>query len=293
MGLVFLISAALIFVSIFVIFRLFEKYGINNSHAIIINYLTAASFSFLVYQGDIPISEIPNQSWFIPSIIIGMLFMGSFLLYAYSTQIIGIAITATSSKMSVIIPVLFGAYVYEHERLGIVKIIGLVLAISSFYLIFKKEKSNKFDVKIALFSFLIFAFSGINDTVLKYIREIYFKSTETDINTEILFMGSLFSIAFIAGLVVFGSITLLKKEKVELKSILSGVGLGLVNFFSALSMFKAMGYFESGVFFPIFNVGIVGLSALIGIIFFKEKMTTINRIGILLALVTILLLALN
>jgi uncharacterized membrane protein len=58
-------------------------------------------------------------------------------------------------------------------------------------------------------------------------------------------------------------------------------------------MFKAMGYFESSFFFPVFNVSIVGLSTLIGIVFFKEKLNRTNKIGTVLAIITILLLALN
>ncbi len=291
MGVIFLISATLLFVSIFVIFRLFDNYKINNSQAIIVNYLVASIFSFIVYQGDISIMEIPQQSWFIPSVFLGVLFMFSFLLFAYSTQKAGVAITATASKMSVVIPVFVGAYLYEYENLSTTKVVGLLLAIASFYLIFKKDKTEDIDFKKILFPTLIFAFSGINDTLLKYIREIHFNSIEMDLNSEILFMTSLFSIAFIAGLVVFGSKSVYKKEKINLHTIIGGFVLGIFNFFSALTMFKAMAFYESAIFFPIFNVSIVAISAIIGILLFKEKMSLINKVGIFIALATILLLA--
>ena len=291
MGIVLLISATVLFVSIFILFRLFEKFEVNNSQAIIINYLTASIFAFIVYQGKLSITDIPEQTWFIPSIFLGALFMFSFLLFAYSTQKVGMAITATASKMSVVIPVFFGAYMYEYENLSLIKIVGLLLAIASFYLIFKKDKSEDIDFKKILFPVLIFFFSGINDSLLKYIREIHFKSSEVDLNYEILFMASLFSIAFLFGLVIFGSKSIANKEKLKLNTIIGGFSLGILNFFSALTMFKAMGFFESAVFFPIFNVSVVGLSAIIGIVFFKEKMSLINKVGIFIALATILLLA--
>lgn len=293
MGIIFISVAILFFVSIFLIFRIFEKYKINNSQAIIINYLVASIFSFSIYSGETQLFDIVNQNWFFSSAILGALFMISFLLYAVSTQKAGMAITSVASKMSVIIPVLFGAYFYEYEKLSLIKILGLVFALLSFYLIFKKTNKEKIQWLKIILPVLIFFFSGANDVLMKYIREVYFKTGELNLNSEILFIGSLFSTSFISGILILGPITIIKKEKVELKSIWAGIILGIVNFFSALTMFKAMGYFESSVFFPVFNVSIVGLSAIIGIVFFKEKLSRINYIGLILALITILILAVS
>ena len=219
--------------------------------------------------------------------------MLSFLAFAVSTQKAGIAITSVASKMSVLIPVFLGAYLYEYETLNTIKIAGLLLAIASFYLIFKTDKTEAFKIKSIILPLIIFLFSGANDSLLKYIREIFFKSPEINIDSEILFMMSLFSVSFISGIVILGPISILKKEKLEIKSIIGGIVLGIFNFFSALTMFKAMGHFESSFFFPVFNVSIVGLSTLIGIVFFKEKLSLTNKIGTIVALITILILALN
>jgi len=293
MGVIFLIVSILFFVSIFLIFRIFDYYKINNPQAIIVNYAIASLVSFFFYKGDIPLTTAYTLNWFPYAAALGVLFMLSFLLFAISTQKAGIAITSVASKMSVLIPVFLGAYLYEYETLNTVKIVGLILSIASFYLIFKKEKTENFDIKTIILPFLIFLFSGANDSLLKYIREMFFKSSEINLDHEILFMGSLFTVSFISGLLILGTITFIKKEKIEFKTIIAGTILGVINFFSALTMFKAMAHFESSFFFPVFNVSIVGLSTLIGIIFFKEKLSRINKIGTVLALITILLLALN
>ncbi len=293
MGIIYITVAILFFVSIFLIFRIFEKYKINNSHAIIINYLIASIFSLFLYKGELPISDVIFQNWFPATAVLGTLFMISFLLFAISTQKAGMAITSVASKMSVVLPVFIGAYLYEYEHLSAFKITGLLFALLSFYLIFKKSDTEKINwIKIVL-PLLIFLFSGANDVIMKYIREMYFKTSEMNLDSEILFVGSLFSISFISGLIVLGPISIIKKEKLELKSLWAGIILGIVNFFSALTMFKAMGYFESSVFFPIFNVSIVSISAIIGIIVFKEKLSKLNYIGLGLALITILILAIS
>ena len=293
MALIIFIVAILFYVSIFLIFRLFEYYKINNFIAIIANYFTAALLSFTLYSGPELLIEIPTQTWFTPALILGFLFMISFLLFAISIQKAGIAITSVASKMSVIIPVFLGAYLYDNEYLNYLKIIGLIAALASFYLIFKKKNSEHVELSKMLLPLLIFLASGLGDSLLKYIREIYFQSLETNLNTEILFMGSLFSISFIFSLLVFGTRSVIKKDKLSKKDVLAGMILGIFNFLSALTMFKAMSFYESAVFFPIFNVSVVSLSALMGIVLFKEKMTKVNIIGIGLAIITILTLALN
>ena len=301
MGITILIIAIFVFVSIFLIFRIFHTYTINNSQALIVNYFVATLLAFTIYGGELPIYKIPQQSWFIPNIALGIMFALSFLLYALSTQRVGMAITSVASKMSVVIPVFIGAYIYINESISTYEFAGLLLALASFYLIFKKDKSKnivneiktKHDKLLIILPLSIFLFTGANDTLMKYIRETYFNVSTSNINSEILFIGSLFAISFISSLIFFGIPEFIKKNKIELKSIIAGIILGIFNFFSAFTMFKAMGYFDSAVFFPIFNVGIVSLSAIIGIIIFKEKLTKTNYLGLIMAIGAIIFLAIS
>jgi len=293
MGIFLMIIAIIFFVSILLIFRVFNNYKIDNYQALIVNYFIAALFAITIYSGDLTLTDIPNQLWFQPSLLLGLLYSVGFLIFALSTQKAGIAITSVFSKMSILIPVLFGAYFYESESITIIKISGLFLAMLSFFLIFKSEKSEIINKKAIFLPLLIFLFTGLNDTILKYIREVYFNIAVSDINSEIFIMGSIFSISFIVSIIIFGIPILIERRKIEIKNFIAGAILGIINFLSAFTMFKAMGHFESSVFFPIFNVGIVGLSAIVGVIFFKEKLSKTNYIGLAIALGAILLLTIN
>lgn len=293
MGIILITIAILLSVSIFLIFRLFDKYKIDNSQALIVNYFTASLLAFIIYNGNINISDIPNQTWFSPSIILGVLFAISFLLFAISTQKVGMAITSVASKMAVIIPVLIGAYIYDNESLNTIKFIGLGLALISFFFIFKTDNESSLNKKTIILPISIFLFSGANDTILKFIREVYFHISESDFNSEILFVATLFSISFISSLILFGIPLIYQKKRIEFKNFIAGAILGILNFFSAFSMFKAMGYFESAIFFPLFNVGIVSLSAIVGVLFFKEKLNKTNYFGLVAAMAAIMLLTLN
>ena len=81
------------------------------------------------------------------------------------------------------------------------------------------------------------------------------------------------------------------KQKIHLRNIIGGMILGFLNFGTTYYLIMAMGVFQSTVLFPVQNVGIVVLSALAGFIIFKEKLSVINWIGILLSIIAILLIA--
>lgn len=287
-----LIIAVIIFVSIFVIFRLFSKYNINNLQAIVVNYLTAAFVSYFFAKDASDLNAILDRAWITPAFYLGSLFMVSFLVFAHSTQKSGVAITAVASKMSVVIPVLFGIYFYENEFFSYYILAGLILALASFFFIFKTKEKIEFNTKLLIFPILLFFLNGSSDSLMKYIRQIFLPIENTSLNEEIIFVGVLFSSSFLIGAVILFISQIYSRRKFELKSILAGIILGIFNFFSALMLFKAMGNFSSAFFFPVFNIGVVGLSALVGQFIFKENLSKTNWIGIILAILTIALLTL-
>jgi len=287
-----LIFAILAFVSIFVLFRYFEKWGVDNLQALVVNYFVAALVSFFIYQGEDRLADSFNQAWFPSAVILGLMFMVSFYLYALSTQKSGVAITAVASKMSVVIPVIIGTFLYENETLNTVKYIGLALALLSFYLIFKTKEGTQLNVKLLTLPAIIFLFSGANDTFMKWIKDTYVETAANSFDNEIHFVGVLFTVSFFTAIIFMIIHQIRKSTPIHWASIGAGALLGVLNVLSATSMFLAMGQFESSFFFPIFNVSIVSLSALSGIVLFREKLTTINLIGILLATITIGIIAL-
>ena len=79
------------------------------------------------------------------------------------------------------------------------------------------------------------------------------------------------------------------------KSIVSGVILGVVNYYSIYTLLKALNAenFESSIIFTVNNVAIVMLTTLIGLLLFKERLLTKNWIGIGIAVLSIILVTLS
>ena len=97
--------------------------------------------------------------------------------------------------------------------------------------------------------------------------------------------------AFSVGMVLIGFNILKNKMKITGKSILGGVVLGIPNYFSLYYLIKMLDsrVYESSTIFTIHNVAIVIVSTLVAVLFFKEKITMRNSMGIALALIAIFL----
>lgn len=272
---------------LFVIFKLFEVFKINTLQAIVVNYLFAFSMGVVNSKQVIAPSKIWIQPWFGGALLLGVLFIVVFQLMALTSQRNGLSVASVSSKMSVVIPVLFGFIIYN-ESTGIVKIIGILLALIAVYLVSLRKQTKFGEVKNLVFPALVFFWSGIIDTSLKYLETRYVGEEGVPI-----FSATIFAFAFI-----FGSIYLLVLKfqngvRFELKSIIGGFMLGVPNYYSIVYLLKALKVdgLESSTLFTLNNVGIVLLSSIFGILLFKEKLFIKNWFGIVIAILSIVLVA--
>ena len=201
----------------------------------------------------------------------------------------GVSVASVAGKMSVVIPVFFGIFLYN-ESFSFLKITGIFIVLIAVYLTSFKEEKSISQKNTLLFPVLLFLGSGTIDTVFKYI-EINFVSKE-DVS---IFSGSLFGIAAIVGC-LFLLIQQIKQPTLfGIKNLIAGILLGVPNYFSIIFLIKSLQTrgFESSMLFTINNVGIVVLSTIFGVILFKEHFSLKNKIGIALAIFGIIMVAVS
>jgi drug/metabolite transporter (DMT)-like permease len=275
---------------IFVIFKLFARYKINTLHAIIVNYITACTCGLLLYNGTTTIASIPDQEWFLMTAALGIVFILVFNLMALTTQRSGLSVVSVATKMSVVIPILFGVFYYK-EQLGLLKITGIIIALIAVYLASVKSKEGialkKSDL---IFPILVFLGSGVIDTSIKFIEGQHVAADDVPI-----FSATVFGAAACIGILVIITQVIRGSFKFESKNILAGICLGVPNYFSIFFLVKALRHdaFDSSTLFTINNVAIVMISTFLGILLFKEKLLTKNWIGIVLAVISIILVSLS
>ena len=282
---IYLLLSILSSTGIFVLFKLFSKYKINTLQAIVVNYVTACICGLLLNKGVFRVTEIVQSDWFIPAFGLGFLFITIFNVMALTAQKNGLSVASVASKMSVIIPIVFGIYVYN-ESIENQKIVGIALALVAVYLTSLKAKDNAVLTQSIYLPIILFFGSGIIDTSVNHY------APDNDIP---IFSATIFAIAGTIGFTLLGYKSIKQKQHFKLKSVPFGIALGVINYCSIYFLLKALRVdgFESSSIFTINNVVIVGISALIGLLLFKERISRKNWVGIFLAMVAIILVTLS
>jgi len=273
---------------ILISFKVFEKLGIDSFTAITVNYIVGAAFGYNYIDWEVSTTGVISSNWFPMAALTGLALIVSFVLFSLSAQKAGIAITAISSRMAVITSVLFGIFHFG-DNAGIVKISGIALAIVAFYLTFRKEKADHPSLFLLLLPLSVFILMGLNDIILKITQFYYIGDSNTTEQTR--YAATAFLFGFLIGIPALMYRYLSQKKSVNIKDIGAGILLGLLNWFSTYYLLRGLAVMEVSLFIPLLNISVVTISALVGFFVFREKLTMVNKIGILTAIFAIILIA--
>jgi drug/metabolite transporter (DMT)-like permease len=281
----YLIATILCNVILFALFKLFPKYHVDSLHAIVANYFTCI-ITGCIFLGSVPYtSESVEQSWFWWAIAMGGMFISLFNLISYRTREDGITTATIANKLSLVIPVVFSLWLYN-EVAGPWKITGIVLALPAVYLTTRaKEEDAK--PKSIIWPLVLFIGSGLLDTLVKYVQHHHLDSDYAQKAYTIY----VFTSAFILGLLYS---VLVHKKRLTRDSVIAGIILGVPNYFSIYFLIQLLNsdFLQSSAAIPVNNIGIVLCSAITALIFFKEKLTPMRVVGLVLSIIAILLIAL-
>lgn len=273
---------------IFVVFKLFDRFGVNRLHAIVFNYFTACLSGLIASGNLLLLTEAPGRKWFPFTLALGFLFIVIFNLMAITTQRSGLSVVSVATKMSVVIPVLFGLFYYR-ESINAIKLTGIVLAVAAVYLASVKSVSSLKIVRSDLiFPILVFLGSGIIDSSIKFLEDSYVAIDEVP-----LFSATIFAAAGLLGMTGIGVRSIRGKINLQARDLVAGIALGIPNYFSIYFLVLALrsGILESSGIFTVNNVAIVMTSTLTGIWLFGERLTTKNWVGVIMAVSGIFLIA--
>lgn len=283
----YLVLAIVFSTGVFVAMRLFERFKLDNHQALMWNYVFAAGTGFLMCkQFDTP-AQLVNEPWFGLSILTGFWFIFTYLLMTASTQRSGVTVTSLSSKLSVVLPTLAGVVLFS-EKLNFVATMGIVLALVALVLVVGGKNATNKNIKINwLLPVLIFFGTGTGDILMKLTEQ---QNSSDDMGFMIAFI---YFIAMLFGFLVVAFDLIRSKSKWQWKNAIGGITLGVINFFSTFCVYNAMRCFDNVVLFPVYNIGVVCLTALTGWFLFKEKLTWKNYMGLAIAILAVILITLK
>jgi drug/metabolite transporter (DMT)-like permease len=274
-------------------FKLVEKFGINTFQAIVFNYITCVITGSFV-NGAFPINkDVMGEEWFRWAMLMGTVFISLFNVIAKTAQTMGVAVASVGNKLSLVIPFLFSIYLYNEEA-TILKIAGVIAALIAVVLTCwpsagHTEPSGKV-VKPAYFLLpvILFFASGLLDTMIKYVETTYINETNQN-----AYLISAFAAAASIGIISLVFLFATGRIKLEPKAVVAGIIIGVPNYFSIWCLMGVLKAFagNSSAIIPINNMGIVLFSTVAAYLMFKEKLTRLNWMGIVLSIAAIALIA--
>jgi drug/metabolite transporter (DMT)-like permease len=208
-----------------------------------------------------------NDPWNI-YVAVGVLLPVVFVFLAASIKHMGIVKTDAAQRLSLFIPILAAWFIFK-EEFNIYKIIGLVIGFLALLFILKKPSENQQNKWI--YPAIVLLGFGVIDILFKQIA-LY----STLPYTTSLFLVFNIAVAVSLFIVIYDSVS--KKVKPDLKSILFGGLVGLFNFGNILFYLKAHQSFSENpsTVFAGMNMGVIVLGSLIGVLFFREKLSKMN-----------------
>lgn len=277
---IYILISILCSVTVGVLFKFSRRYRINVPQAIAWNYLIAIGLCF--YFFNIKVSEVkaPGSPVYI---YLGILLPIIFVFLSKSIKDVGIARTDIAQRLSLFIPIIASYYLFA-EHFTFVKVLALALGFAAIVLIlFKPAKLSK--KGSVLYPLLVFFGYGIVDILFKKVAVM----PDISYPTSLLIV---FILAFSISAITIVYLVMMKKQKLQMINFICGAVLGIFNFsniFFYLKAHKALSKTPSIVFGSM-NLGVIVIGTIIGVYLFKEKLSRLNVLGIILAVASILIL---
>ncbi|MCX2474586.1 DMT family transporter [Pedobacter sp. MC2016-05] len=272
-------------VTVAVLLKLAKRYQINIIQAVTVNYFAALILCYIFFKPDVAVVN-SSAPWSI-YLSLAVLLPSVFLLLAASIRNLGIVKTDIAQRLSLFIPIL-AAYFIFREDFNQLKIIGLLVGFPAIVLTFLRKTDQKENQGNWIYPLMVFIGFGVIDVLFKQIALYKLLPYTTS-----LFV--IFCLAFIVSLIIVIVLMISRKIKTQLVNLACGLVLGLFNFGNILFYMKAHKALSSNpsTVFAAMNMGVIVVGSLIGIIIFKEKLTKINYLGIVLALAAVIFITLS
>jgi drug/metabolite transporter (DMT)-like permease len=268
-------------VAVYVLLKLAKRYHIDVLQAITWNYSVAIFLIWLIFKPQLHFEQSIHTNIYL---VIGIVLPLFFLTLSASITITGIVRTAIAQRLSLLVPVLV-AFLLFSEKPTLFKsaaiVIGLIAIVCS--IMWKRGKSKqRSGVGFWLYPLLVFIGFGVINILFTQVTQF----TDVPYTTSIFVI---YTFAFIISFVFLIIQIYRKKTRFSWPHILIGWVLGMANFGSILFYMKAHKALTATYSTAAMNVGVVIFAALTGIIFFKEKLSNLNKVGIALALIAIII----
>jgi len=275
-------------VTVSVIIKLARRYSVNVLQMIAWNYPVAVLLSYHYLQPDmstLSLSEAPVLSY----LTLGILLPALFIIIATSIRYTGIVRTEVAQRLSLFIPLLAAFFIFD-EQPHPLKLFGVAIGFVAIICSINWQRDSHHahtSRNTWLYPIMVFLGMGIIDILFKHLAQYQQVSYKTSIFI-VFVLCTLISFLYLAYLAIT------KKARFSLSGTLWGLALGLFNFGNIIFYMKAHQALPNNpsMVFSAMNIGVILVGAFVGVLLFKEKLTVLNKVGLLLAIAAVLMIGL-
>lgn len=288
-----------------IIFKLCQRQGVDGRQVTLFNYAVAFVFTLLpiaarvVFDGSSSAPDfIPGADSWLLAFVQGLLFTLGFVVMDRSTLRSGVALTTVSARASLVLPVILSWMLLGQPAPSW---LAVLLIVAAMILIIGPTGAKPAGRRVAgrpghdlvvLALIGVFIFFGISDFFLKVVQHSVEQSAPDPALMSKRLSGLtcvIFLMATLASFVVCLFSGSFRRHKVSWKTVGWGAALGFANIGCTSCMLRALASMPTGLFYPLYNIGIVVVATLVGLLFFGERLKWVQVGGLVLAMAAIAL----
>jgi len=271
-----------------VLLKLAPRFGVDVRQAIAGNYLVAALLTALLLDPHPSLLELPvaHPAWRV-LIALGVLLPSMFVVLAYSVRQVGVVVTDAAQRLSLLLPLL-AAFTLFGEAFTWRKGAGMAIGLVAIACLVLRKRGD--DTQAAAGSWwwplIVFAGMGAIDILFKRVAQL----------TGVPFADVLLATFVLAFVLAMLAITWLFASGLALwhwRNVGGAALLGVFNFGNILFYVQAHRHLarDPALVFSAMNIGVIVLATLVGMWWLGERLGRLNRMGLALAVVAVLVLA--
>lgn len=238
-----------------------------------VNYFVAMLIAFGIAMGQSGQIQF-NGTVLMLGLITGTLYCLTLILCRYNIGKSGAILATTFMQLGVLVPIVL-SFVVWREIPSVIQMIGIVLSVLAIILISSNDKKAP---KSFVAGLLLLLFSaGFADSMPKF-----FSTCEMPDNSA----GFMFC-TFVVSFLICLTLAVFQKEKLSLKILTHGTVLGVTNFCASWFLLLAVAKLPAYLVYPMYSVISIVITAIISMIFFKEKLAKKQWLGMLIVLFSV------
>ncbi len=277
---IYLLLAILSSASMALALRLFRDPAGNRYGIILGNYLTCILLALvLTPRGSSVFSG--SDSTVLMGAVTGFFYVSALVGMQTSVHRNGAGLTAAFARLGLVISLLVSVLFFR-ERPAPLQFVGVALVLAALVLIHAGgESGSKKGFGILLLTLL---FSGGADAMSKVFEQLGNPAE----NSRFFFW------LFVTALLMTAGFAMLEGrrtgKKLVLRELAAGAVVGIPNYFSSYLLLRSLQSLPAFLVFPVFSTGTILLTLLAGAVFFKERLTKRQTLGVCLILAALVLL---